>query len=151
MRHDPFPTRTEFNALRAELAALRSVVADLQRRATPAPMIHLTPQETQLPCAVVDQRAGRQIIETIVAAAMHSTGLTRAQLITSKTRFVAHIRQGVFLAAHEKGASLPIIGRFFGLHHTTVLHGCEREAVRRAESQPQVAGITSAEIGAQHE
>ncbi len=41
-------------------------------------------------------------------------------------------RQWVCCEARQLGYSLPLIGRVLGLHHTTVLHGAQAEAARRA-------------------
>ena len=52
----------------------------------------------------------------------------------SRHRDVSEARQEAMRQQHEAGFSLPQIGRFWGLHHTTVLHGVRVASQRRSGS-----------------
>ena len=133
------PTPEAFRALQDQVAILRDQVAELMRRANPLPIIHLTEEETQLPVVITDERAGRQILEALLSMAATADGMTRNDAKFCTHRRAAHVRQWVFLEAHQKGVSLPIIGRFFNRDHTTVLHGVRAERARR-DARPEIAG-----------
>lgn len=138
MRHDPIPNIGELRAILTEIASLRARVTALE--ASSRPIVHLTRTETNLPTAVLDERAGRAIVEALVAIAAADADMSRTDVLYRTDRPAAHVRQWIYFEDQAKGVSQPIIGRFFGRDHTTVLHGVRAERARR-EARPEVAGV----------
>lgn len=67
----------------------------------------------------------------VAVRAMHQTRMTWPQLTEKrKARQVSHKRWEAFKVFREAGYSLPEIGRFFGMDHTTVLHGLRQLEAR---------------------
>ena len=64
------------------------------------------------------------MVGEVIRAACRASGLTREEL-TGPLRGHAFLswRQAAFVVMREQRRSLPVIGRAFGRHHTTVLHG----------------------------
>jgi chromosomal replication initiation ATPase DnaA len=65
----------------------------------------------------------------LVAEIAEKEGVTVAQLL-SRTRKepVPQVRWKVFAALNERGWSLPMIARRFGMNHTSVLYGLRRHS-----------------------
>ena len=64
--------------------------------------------------------------------------------INRRSRWCAKPRQVVMFLAHQRGVSLPQIGRHFGKDHTTVLHACRAVAANgqlSADAQAIALGL----------
>jgi len=83
------------------------------------------------------RRSRRQIATEV--AAYH--GLTLDQLIHGgRTRLVVWPRQDAMLAMLETGyISYPKMGAFFGLDHTTCMHGAKAALIRRERAEARAA------------
>lgn len=73
-------------------------------------------------------------VGVVVAEAAHALGTTTEALISDdRSRHVSMQRHIAMAAARRLGWSYPVIGRYFGKDHTSVLHAC-----RRVEADPQM-------------
>lgn len=82
----------------------------------------------------------RTMDEIVIAAALRHRISVKELRGRSRVRHIAHVRQAVFLEAYSerrsngcKAYSLPMIGRYFGRDHTTILHGIRAATARQDE------------------
>lgn len=76
------------------------------------------------------------VMDAIVHAAAEAYGITVDDLKGRSTRkeFARPRQHAMYLMAQYSHLSLPMIGRFFGRDHTTVLHGVQAHERRMAEA-----------------
>lgn len=75
--------------------------------------------------------AVREIAEAVAEEAGVPVGRIMGK---TRTQHVAHARQLVYFIAHRRGIAPADIARAMRRDHSTVLHGIEAEAARRAEA-----------------
>lgn len=78
--------------------------------------------------------APRRSLAEILDDVSSLTGVHRRDIRSKcRTRYIAHARQAFMAHAYATGRySLPKIGCFLGMHHTSVMHGIIRHAERSA-------------------
>lgn len=125
-------------SLGTQLTALSAMVRRLSQRLDalegkgPEPVKPPPPLNIDLPAAAYDEREGRAIVLSLIEIVCADLGLSKADLLHSKTRYCARARQWVYFEACEKGVSTPVIGHVIDRDHTTVMWGRDAEAKRRA-------------------
>ena len=74
----------------------------------------------------------RETLTALVAKVAEAYGVTPSVVMSKRrTRRCAHPRQWVMYEGHLMGFTTAEMGRFFGLDHTTVMHGVRAEKARR--------------------
>ena len=90
-----------------------------------------------------DKRTMREIAEDVAQA--HRLTLDELKTPTHARR-IAWPRQEAMAAMHATGRySYPQIGRFFGMDHTSVIHGVRAHKARQQGAQPDCAGSRGVE------
>jgi chromosomal replication initiator protein len=101
-------------------------------------MMHAPMPSADLPMAYLRLRGTATLIQTLIQAASHHTGIS-ADAITSPCRKqeLARTRFAIMRVAHESGKPFAAIGRSFGRRDSsTIVHGVARARKLEAASAP---------------